>query len=234
MSNVRLPGFFKHFVNLFFPDTCHVCRGLLAGQEVFLCSYCQTSLPRTRFHQHSDNALTRIFWGRVQIQTGTALYHFHKKGGVQRLVHAFKYQGNTRLGEHLGMLLGRDIKRSPYYGDITAIIPVPLHPDKEKKRGFNQSEVFARGLSATLSIPCYTDWLVRIIDNPTQTKRSRIDRWENVYSSFKINKPEQVSHAQILLVDDVITTGATLEACAQELLSVKGARIWIATLAITA
>ncbi len=153
---------------------------------------------------------------------------------MQRLIHRFKYRGDTGLGRHLGYLLGSSLLEAPLFKDIDCIIPVPLHKERQQTRGFNQSAVIGRGISDATSLPCHEDLLIRHSSTPTQTRKARFSRWENVSAGFSIPDPEKLSGKQVLLVDDVITTGATLEACAQLLLKLKGVRVWVATLAITA
>ncbi|MDR4988087.1 MAG: phosphoribosyltransferase family protein [Bacteroidales bacterium] len=177
--------------------------------------------------------MTKIFWGRVCLETGTSLYYFQKGGKVQRVIHQFKYKGNTALGFYLGEMLGRDLRSSGFYEDIDCILPVPLHPKRERMRGFNQSEVIARGIAASMSVPCHPSWLIRKKATATQTRRARFSRWQNVAEVFETPSPELLVNKSVLLVDDVITTGSTLEACAQKLLAVEGVRVWVATLAIT-
>ncbi len=224
----------KNFINLIYPRSCCACATLLLEHETHLCMACRVLLPRTRFHLHKENQLTKIFWGRLRLETGTSLYYFQKGGKVQRLIHQFKYRGNTPLGFYLGELLGKGIGSSGLYDGLHFVIPVPLHPKKERSRGFNQSEVISRGIAGALSIPCRSDLLVRTEETATQTRKSRFDRWQNVSSVFETPIVTTLENRCVLLVDDVITTGATLEACAQKLLAVKGVRVWIATLAITA
>lgn len=224
----------ESFINLVYPKTCCACGSLLMTDELHVCISCRMLLPRTRFYKHRENQLTKIFWGRIPLETGTALYFFYKGSKVQRLIHQFKYKGNTELGFFLGSLLGQDIKSSPNYAGINCIIPVPLHPKKKKQRGFNQSEVIARGIASCLSVPCYDYLLIRKQETSTQTRKNRYNRWQNVSDVFETPDTSQLVNKSVLLIDDVITTGSTLEACAQKLLAIKGLKIWIATLAITA
>lgn len=229
-----LSAWLESFVNLVYPRTCCGCGSLLLADEFHVCLNCRILLPRTRFHKHRENQFTKIFWGRIPLETGTALYYFEKGSKVQRLIHQFKYRGNTELGFFLGSLLGHDIRGSPHYKEIDCVIPVPLHSKKQKQRGFNQSEVIARGIASCLSIPCHRHLLIRKQETSTQTRKNRYNRWQNVSDVFDTPDPSPLVNKSVLLVDDVITTGSTLEACAQKLLAVKGVKIWIATLAITA
>lgn len=223
----------KSFASLVYPLTCCACDTILITGEEHLCLHCRALLPKTRFHKFRENQLTKVFWGRVRLETGTALYYFQKGGKVQRLIHQFKYRGDTALGFYLGRLLGQSIRSSPHYGDVDCILPVPLHPEKARRRGFNQSEVIAKGIASSLSLPCPAHLLIRNQHTETQTKKSRYDRWQNVASVFETPDPRALEGKSVLLVDDVVTTGSTLEACAQKLLEIPGVRIWVATLAIT-
>ncbi len=198
-----------------------------------MCGFCRKDMPRTDFYMYKENPLTQRFWGRVQVESGSALYHFQKGGRVQRVIHQFKYRGNLSLGVFLGRLLGLSLLQSEHYADVGMIIPVPLHPAKLRARGFNQSEVICRGVSEAMNVPCSAGLLVREKETATQTRKERFMRWENVSAGFKTPDPLAVTNKNILLVDDVVTTGATLEACAQTLLHIPGVRIWLATLAIT-
>ncbi len=221
------------FITLIYPRSCCGCSGILVTGEEHLCGFCRVEMPRTDFFMYKENPLTRRFWGRVPIQTGSSLFHFQKGGKVQRVIHHFKYRGNIALGVYLGRLLGLSLKKSEHYTGIDMIIPVPLHAAKERKRGFNQSEVICRGVSKTLMIPAFDNLLIRKEETSTQTRKERFRRWENVSDVFDTPDPQALENKNILLVDDVITTGATLEACAQTLISVPGVKVWIATLAVT-
>lgn len=225
--------YLKNFISLVYPHTCCACGKVLMADEQHICMYCRLLLPKTRFHRHRENQLTKIFWGRQSIETGTSLYYFYKGGKVQRLIHQFKYRGNISLGLYLGAMLGRDIASSAMYKGLDYVIPVPLHPKKKRKRGFNQSEVIARGVASSTSVPCCSELLIRKQETSTQTRKNRFNRWQNVSDVFETPNPDALIGKSILLIDDVITTGSTLEACTEKLLAIKGVKVWIATLAIT-
>ncbi len=225
--------YIKNFISLIYPDLCCVCKKQLFGGELHVCSHCLAALPRTGFHKHPENQLSEIFRGRVRIEGCTALFHFQKGGMVQRLIHQFKYQNDLALGFWLGQKLGSALNRSPCFAGLDCIIPVPLHPDKEKQRGFNQSRVIGNGVGEMLGIPCRDDMLVRKKATSTQTKKSRFHRWENVSAVFECPDKQSLENKKVLLIDDVVTTGATLEACALTLMENRGVRVWVATLGIT-
>jgi ComF family protein len=219
--------------SLFFPSLCESCQGILVGGEALLCTRCEHSLPRTGFHMHRENPMTRIFWGRTGIEGATALYYYHKGGGVQSLVRRLKYNGRKDLGRHLGRLMGRELLLSPWFRGLQAVIPVPLHEKRLQSRGFNQSEVFAEGISGVTGIPLNTTALLRTAATPTQTRKSRFHRWENVKEAFIVKKEMLGGARSLLLVDDVLTTGSTLEACVTRLLDVEDVRVWVATIGFT-
>lgn len=176
----------------------------------------------------------KMFWGRVGIQAAASCFLFTKGSGVQKLVHQLKYSGQTEVGRVLGRLYGSELKLSPLFAGIDVIAPVPLHPDKLKKRGYNQCDFFAEGLSESLGVPADLNNVQRVIATGSQTRRSRFERWKNVEYVFSAQQPLKLEGKHILLVDDVVTTGSTLEACAQQLLKIPGARVSIATIACAA
>jgi ComF family protein len=220
--------YYEGLLALIFPEVCLVCGNKLVNQEKYLCTNCLTDIPRTRFHSDPENIIQQTFWGRVPLKYATSFFYFTKGSRYQKLMHSFKYSQKKEIGLVLGQLLGAELKK--HWEDLPDIIvPVPLHPKKLKKRGYNQSEWIARGLSLTLQAPVDNEILIRTIANPTQTRKGRFDRWKNVASIFAINKT--VANRHILLVDDVITTGATLEACAQTLLTMENTEVSVTTLA---
>ncbi len=179
---------------------------------------------------HDENPVSRVFWGRINIKAATSFLFYSKQGKVQNLIHHLKYRRQKDVGIELGKLFGIELQKSPFYKDLDFIIPVPLHPKKLRKRGYNQSLVIAEGLKKSMGIDVFTG-LQRKIHSSTQTKKSRYERWENVKDIFKIENPEELENKSILLIDDVLTTGATLEACATVLSDVPNITISIATLA---
>ena len=219
------------FISLVYPRVCMACGESLYKNEECICNQCIYFLPKTNFHKEKENPVSKLFWGRVGIQHASAFYFFKKESKVQNLLHQLKYKGQKEVGVKVGSLYGSDLKQDPHYKDVSIIIPVPLHPDKEKKRGYNQSEMFALGLAQSMEIPCESKILVRNFASETQTKKSKYKRWENVKSIFELQDKERLKDKHILLVDDVITTGATIEACAQHLLSVPGTKVSIAAIA---
>lgn len=228
-----LSTFATDFLSLFYPRLCHACQKALVGGEECLCSFCHYHLPQTHLHKERENSVTHILWGRVDVETATSLFYFQKGGKVQKLIHQFKYKGKKDIGMYLGKLLGHQLRESPLWEPVDVIVPVPMHPRKQYKRGFNQSEIFAQGIGETLKRPLLRNKLVKVDKTDTQTRKTRFRRWENVEGVFQVNDPEAFRGKNIMLVDDVITTGSTLEACASKLKEIKGTRLWIATIAFT-
>jgi len=222
---------FNNLLELFFPSLCVTCGNRLLSQERFLCMDCWLDLPVTNFHLEPENKVAQLFWGRVQIENATAWFHFRKGSNYQQLIHFIKYKGLKELGFECGKRLGSSLAESEAFSTIDMIVPVPLHPKKYKQRGFNQSEWIGRGLSDALQKPIIFGNLYRKIHTSTQTKKSRLERWQNVEGIFDVNDPEPFLEKHILLVDDVATTGATLEACAVPLLNIENTTVSIATLA---
>lgn len=222
---------FDDFISLFFPHLCVGCGNQLFKNEDIICTSCLYKLPKTNFHRHPDNPVMQIFWGRTEIYSATSFLYFAKKGRVQRMIHALKYKGRTDVGFLLGELYGKELNSSDLFSSVEVIIPVPLHWKKQKKRGYNQSEIFGKGLARSMHAKLDTQSLFREIETETQTKKSRYKRWENVKEVFSVKGETQLEGKHILLVDDVITTGATIEASASKLLDIPGVRVSLASIA---
>lgn len=223
--NVWLNG----LLGLFYPKLCPACGSRLSEQLV-ICMNCENSLPLTNFHLQADNVIAKQFWGRVEVEAVAACYYFTKGSKIQQLIHQLKYKGNQEVGELIGKLYGLSLKES-VFDQIDLIIPVPLHPEKLKKRGFNQSTSFAKGLSEALQKPYYEDAVIRTSYTETQTKKSRWNRWLNVSEAFEVAQPKILHQKNILVVDDVITTGATMEALISKLSQSIQARFYVASIA---
>lgn len=225
-------NYWQGFISLLFPPLCMACNQVLKGQEQVLCLSCRTDLPYTQFHLQEDNIVAKRFWGRVEIAHATALFHFTKGGKVQQLIHHLKYEDRPDAGIYAGELLGRQLQESHSFGPIDLILPVPLHPKKQRKRGYNQSAAFGQGISKVLKVPLRDDILRRAVFTESQTHKNRDERWQNVKDVFELADADSIENKHILLVDDVVTTGATLEACAIKLLEAKDVRVSIATIAM--
>lgn len=219
------------FLSLIFPQVCASCGKSLYKNEHSICTYCSYHLPKTNFHTDNANPIAKIFWGRINIHSASAYYSFGKGGKVQHLIHQLKYKGQKEIGVSLGKFYGYDLRKCESFKTVETIIPVPLHPKKERKRGYNQSEFFAKGLAESMQAETDFKTLYRATESETQTRKSRVGRWENVESLFKLKDVKSLAGKHILLVDDVVTTGATLEACAQTLLQIPGVTVSIATIA---
>lgn len=225
---------FKDFLSLFFPNLCLACRQNQASAENILCLSCQQHLPFTDFHRMPENEFTDRFWGRIPLEAGAALLYFTKESKVQNLIHLLKYGDRPNVGIQLGKLYGAILKAYFPFKEIELIVPVPLHPQKQRSRGYNQSTQFAIGLSESMNIPYLEDALKRTIQTSTQTRKSRLERFENVLLAFQVHQANAISGKHILLVDDVLTTGATMEACAAKLLELPEVKVSMATIAIAA
>ena len=216
----------------FLPVNCLVCKKKLSSPREVLCLECEFNLPRTEFHDPVNNPVSRAFWGRVPVEMGTSLLRFEKGSAYQGLLHDLKYRRNLRAGLYLGRLLGNEIIHSSF-SSCDVIIPVPIHRKRLKKRGFNQSDIIAAGTSEITGIPVVTNLLIRSVHHHSQTSMGRYDRYENISGNFRINhNAPDMNEKKILLVDDVITTGSTLEACSFELLRNFKCMIYIATVSM--
>ncbi len=222
--------YLNDFISLIYPEICLGCGSALFKNEEIICTLCLNDLPYTNYHQYPKNPVAKSFWGKVHIEAATAFLFFKKGTRVQTLLHQLKYRNQSIVGKKLGKIYGNILVGDEPYNQIQGIVPVPLHPDKLKKRGYNQSESFARGLSETTGLPVYLN-LVRNKFTDTQTRKSRFDRFKNVDQVFTINNPEELINKHLLLVDDVVTTGSTLQACAEALLNIDGVKIYVATIA---
>ncbi len=218
-------------LSLFYPRLCAGCHTALVRGEETLCLGCLADLPKTGFEKIADNPVVQLFWGRANLKMATAFCTFDKGGIMQHLMHQLKYKGRKDVAEKLGFLMGTDLIQSPPYQEIELLIPVPLHPKREHKRGYNQSAELGKGIAEAMGIAIMEGNLVRNNYSESQTNKGRFERWENVKELFGVRKPELLEGKHILLVDDVVTTGSTLEACVQVLLKVPGTRVSIATLA---
>ncbi|ULC60039.1 ComF family protein [Flaviramulus sp. BrNp1-15] len=222
----------KPLVNLFFPKVCYACYNLLNDNEDTICLDCRHDLPVTNFHFDNNDAVKKVLYGRAKIENGTALFRFEKKGIVQQLIHNLKYKNHEKIGFILGNWLGNELKTLEAYQSIDIVIPVPLHKNKLKKRGFNQVAKFGQQIAEALNTGYKDDVLVKITNTKSQTNKGRFARWTNTDELFALKNIESIDNKHILLVDDIITTGATLEACISVLNQAKNVKISIATMAI--
>ncbi len=227
----RLLQYFKDFGFLFFPSVCSACGVPLRLNEGIICIKCLYELPRTDYCNDDENIIVQLFAGRIKLEKATALFSFHKGSRFRKLLHSLKYNKKPEIGILLGRELGAEMVKSKNYSDIDAVIPVPLHPKRQKQRGYNQSEMIGKGIAEIMNIPLFTDVFFRNEYTQTQTRMTREERWENVSGKFKLENTEKIHDKHVLLVDDVVTTGSTLEACGEILLGVQRLKLSIAVLA---
>ena len=218
-------------LNFFYPRLCEVCGRLLNEGEEIMCSWCFLGIPRTGFHRHSENAVTSLFWGRVYITHAASWFQFGKGSPYQKLIHKLKYEGRKDIGEMMGIFYARELKDS-VFEKTDVVVPVPLHWLKQRKRGYNQSEIIALGICEVFEKRMITGNLIRMDFTDSQTKKSRFDRYLNMEGKFIVYDPEIFTGLHVLLVDDVVTTGSTLEACAQALLNAGCGAVSIITIAV--
>ncbi|HVF96566.1 MAG TPA: phosphoribosyltransferase family protein [Flavisolibacter sp.] len=220
----------ESILHLLFPHVCEGCGTDVLQQDHFLCLHCHASLPKTEFHLYPNNPVEKIFHGRLRIQNATAQYYFSKQSRMQHLMHSLKYKGNKDVGIYLGKLMGFALAETAHFQPIDALVPLPLFPSKEKRRGYNQATVLCEGIADVLHKPILTDVVIRTVHTDSQTAKNRVQRWQNMEGRFQLVKPEVIYGKHVLLVDDVITTGATLEACGAELLEAQNVQLSVATL----
>jgi len=216
---------------LFYPHTCNGCGSDLLNKKNLLCLRCISELPYTDFAIHENNLIEKIFRGRLSIKAAFSEFYFEKNELIQHLIHQLKYNNNKEIGIYLGEITGNSILKSNRFGNIDIMIPLPLNVIKEFKRGYNQAEIICRGINNSTQIPVIINNVIRYRATETQTRKHRSQRWENVESGFIVKDPSALTGKHILLVDDVITTGATIEACGQEIIKIPGTSLSIAVLA---
>jgi ComF family protein len=220
------------FLSLLFPRLCCGCGTYLVRNERVICTECYLSIPRTDYHLKADNPVAQLFWGRCRIEKAAAFSYYTKGSRIRRIIHKLKYNGYREAGSELGRIYAASLKSAGFFDNIDLIVPVPLHPAKERKRGFNQSDCISGGISEISGIPVNKRVLKRSLASETQTKRSRYERWINVEGIFQLCDGCGIRGKHVLLVDDVITTGSTIEACVTELLKIEGVRVSVAALAV--
>jgi len=221
----------EDFISLLFPRKCYACGSHLVRNESLICTECYVVIPRTNYHTLTDNPVAQLFWGRCMIEKAAAFSYYNKGSRIRKLIHNLKYKGIRELGYELGRIYGLSLDSSGFMDDIDLIIPVPLHPEKKQIRGYNQSEIISFGIADAAHLPVEVNSLVRTIVSATQTKRSRYERWTNVEGIFEIIDPQAIMRKHVLLVDDVITTGSTIESCVNELLKTEGVKVSVVALA---
>ena len=223
---------FKAIIDLFFTKVCYACHEVLNDHEQDICTDCRNNLPVTNFHFHKDNNVSKVFYARVKVEYGTALFRFEKKGLVQQLIHNLKYKGQESIGVFLGDWLGGELKTVKEYSEIDIVIPVPLHKNKLKKRGYNQVAQFAEHIASALNVKYIDNVLLKVTNTDSQVLKSRFARWTSNEELFTLQNKSAIANKHILLVDDLITTGATMEACINVLNQAKNIKISVACMAI--
>lgn len=224
---------FHDFLDFLFPKLCNCCERALLSNEKVICTRCLHELPVTNYHLENENEVKKVFYGRVEIEHATALLLFEKKGIVQKLIHNLKYRGQEDIGAYLGTWLGSELRELPHYRDIDCVIPVPLHSSRLRERGYNQVEQFGRKIGQQLEAPYIDTVLVKRKSSRTQTLKKRFARWGSIDATFQLEEARRLEGQHILLVDDLVTTGATLEACASKILGIPNTKVSIATIAVT-
>ena len=230
----QLKNIVSSTLHLFYPHVCTGCGSDLLQEDNLLCFKCIHNLPHTNFAALANNQIEKDFWGRIQLTAAYSQFYFSKEFLIQHLIHQLKYRGDTNIGFYLGEIMGKSLLNSNRFNSLDALIPLPLYAGKEHKRGYNQATVICNGISSVMNIPVLNDAVIRQHATETQTRKHRTERWENVKSSFKVAKENELTGKHLLLVDDVVTTGATLEACGNVILETENVKLSIATLAYAA
>lgn len=218
--------------HLFFPHVCVGCHTDVLPTDGLICSSCLSQLPFTNYIETPNNTVEKLFYGKIPIHAAATAFYFSKHSLLQQLLFALKYHSQTQAGYMLGQLLGMRLQQSERFNSVQAIIPIPLNPKKLAKRGYNQATIIAQGIAQKWTKPIIEDVSIRIKNNETQTNKSRIERWQNVMEVFAVTNPNQLNGKHVLLVDDVITTGATIEACAKQLIQQCNCTISVAAVAV--
>ena len=216
---------------LYFPKNCPACGRPLRLFGANICGRCSQNLPETHFFEASNNPIEKIFYGRLPINAGAAAWYFHKNSALQALLFQLKYKSNKDVGLFIGKQMGALLAASERFDSIDALVPVPLHPQALSKRGFNQAALICEGIGQVWHKPVLTGAIARTKHTSTQTKQTRAERWDNMENAFTIKDPTSINGKHLLIIDDVITTGATIEACGKTLLTIKDVMVSVAAAA---
>ena len=230
---IKLQSSLNDLLHLFFPHTCVGCGSDVLDQQQLLCLRCLNELPATNFFDQPGNPVEQVFYGRIPVQNAGAGYFFTKDSLIKNIIAQLKYRGNREIGVYLGKLIGNLLQNSPRFAGVDVLVPLPLNPRREKKRGYNQATAICNGIASVWNKPVSENNAIRKVYTETQTHKNRVSRWQNMDGIFAINDPSLLQNKHVLLVDDVVTTGATLEACGSEILKISGTTLSIATLAYT-
>ncbi|MBI3511156.1 MAG: ComF family protein [Bacteroidetes bacterium] len=232
MPSAAIKQYTQGFVSLFYPSLCAACNAALVKNERSICTACHLTLPRSGDELFpNENPVAKVFWGRLKLEAAVSCYLFSQGGNVQELIHRLKYNGRRDAGIVSGRIFGNELKELTPFNNASLVIPVPLHYKKLRKRGYNQAACFGEGLAEGLEIPMKENILLRLDATDTQTRKSREARWKNVEDVFVVREKEKLEGKHLILVDDVITTGATIEACAIPLLKIEGVKLSVVSLA---
>ena len=220
------------FLSLLFPHCCVACGNALVRGEECICTLCNMNLPRTNYHLRKDNPVEQVFWGKIPLEHATSFFFYRKGSDFRQILHQLKYGGQKEVGAIMGRYMASELLASGFFQGIDCIIPIPLHKQKQRIRGYNQSEWIARGISVVTGIPINTEAVIRQKNTETQTRKSVFGRWENVEGIFELQGSDSLVGQQVLIVDDVLTTGATIVACASCFMGIEGIRMSVLTLAL--
>jgi ComF family protein len=231
---MKLKNALSNLLHLFYPHICTGCASDLLDEDNLLCLKCINTLPHTNYAQHANNQVEKIFWGRIPLAAAHSQFYFSKSSMVQELMHQLKYKSNQSIGMYLGEMMGHSLLNSNRFTGVDGLVPLPMYADKQHRRGYNQAAVICKGMALAMNIPVINNNVCRQYATETQTRKSRIERWENVTGSFVIKDPATLAGKHLLLVDDVLTTGATLEAAGNSILQCDNVKLSIATVAFAA
>ena len=227
-----IASWLRSLYSLFFPRCCVVCGTPLMRGEEYICLRCNMGLPRTNFHLREENPVEKLFWGRIPVERAASYFFYHRGSDYRLILRALKYNGCKELGEVMGRSMASELLPTGFFEGVDVIVPVPLHRKKKKLRGYNQSEWIGRGVAAVTGLPMDITSVSREKNTETQTRKSIFERWENVEGTFVLHNPEQFTGKHVLLIDDVLTTGATAIACAAAFTGVDDIRFSVLTLAV--